>query len=303
MEEFYMIVRDILPDSIRIAKELTRHFASINFTILQKISSNMQLSGNPEILAFWNNEQFCLAENCLSFKRVLLASAYSTGKTTLMMDCIKKLQNSLGSATKILFLFNSTSSIIQYPTLLQRKMQMFFKNGVKFNFVDYFDKSGTQRLIEQHHNYNVFIDELSLQRIGKEDIKSWSKIIDNDKHFWVIVGYGKCKGFDAMEEFHVPVLKHPLRNPREIVEFVKDNAATSNEYFYGNDPDSIEKLVLPTNMIRSFSPIIIEAKNVREGFQSSIHILDKEFAIMLPTLFLLGNVQSDIMTAFSCPLG
>ena len=52
---------------------------------LDVINSNVNEAGDPMNVCFWSPDQFNLAKNCLSFKRVLF-TPHNTGKDKLVFN-------------------------------------------------------------------------------------------------------------------------------------------------------------------------------------------------------------------------
>ena len=305
VKDFYHIVCDILPERIRIAKDLTKKFTNLNTTILKNIVQNINCTGNPQTIAFWNDQQLNLADNCLKYKRVLLSSTYSTGKTLLMINCIQEL---IKGNQKVLLFVDSPMETLQLQTLLQMRFHDIFKDKVKIKILDKWNPSNTSNFLENNPDYNVFIDELVYQigprKLMANHIKSWSELIPTNKHFWVIVGYGKNEAFDANmlfgSHFHVPQLNYPLRNPREVVEYVTLNNGVFEETFYGNSSDEISNLNISSNLTPTFSPICVDASDLGDGLHKALKVLNQQFETFTPAIFIFGGFTKVSNRFFHC---
>ena len=305
-KDFYKIVCNILPDRIRIAKDLTKSFTKLNYIILKNVSQNIEKMANPQTIAFWNEQQITLADNCLNYKRVLFSSSYSTGKTLLMMNCIQEL---LKTNQKVLLLFDCPMETLKFKTLLQLKMEDYFKNEkVKFKTLDCRSASATSQMISNHLKFNIFIDELVYglgpRKLSADDIIYWSELVPKDKHFWVIVSSGKDKSFDARHlfgsHFCVPQFNTPMRNPKEVIDYVKSNNGVFESKFYGNVDDVITNLKIPDNLTPTFVPRVIDASDLGEGIKMALKVVHHEFETFTPIMFIFGGLMDNTNAFFDC---
>ena len=97
-----------------------------------------------------------MVANSKSLKRVLFDSAYSTGKTLLMMECARQ---RLLDGDKVLFIIKSG---LKNPILLNLKVQGFFqgKNNFKIIQCDFKNEDAVKDIITKHNDHHIFMDEL-----------------------------------------------------------------------------------------------------------------------------------------------
>ena len=278
----------------------------VNQVIHQKVAKNVeQEAGSVQYIFFWNDDQFDLVSSCRNRRRVLFDSAYSTGKTLLMMECAKQL---LQDGDKVLFVITSNFSN-ESPTLLNFKLNGFFEGKGEFKIIqcDFKDNAVVEDLITNHNEYHIFIDELTIEfsygTVTNDSIIQWSQLANPDKHFWVIIAYGKGRSsFDRKKlvyYFYIPLLKFPLRNPKEIVELVKsvmkDLNSRVRNIFGGH---CLSQLEVPNNLPKTFEPILVEADNFSNGFSKAFQALDHLFGDYRPALILFNS--SDPKKEFNC---
>ena len=77
-QDFYFLVKELLPMKIKIAKTLTDTF-KMKSELLAISSKNIEAAGKAENVAFWSPAQVNIALQCLSMNRVLFKSGWSTG--------------------------------------------------------------------------------------------------------------------------------------------------------------------------------------------------------------------------------
>ena len=301
VQDFYNIVKAIIPIKLRIAGNVS-NFMEISMPkkILQQISENVEEAGTPENIAFWSPDQFNIASNCLDYKRVLFMpqkAGFSTGKSVLMVYCAKQLSKNPNN--KILFVSANSEYLANSQgecSLQLYRLNQMFKNyenvQLKACNIDAIDGSDLSRdefgheLRTKFSDYHVFIDELQTSINTDESIYKclidWSKLINPDKHFWV-VSYDVKDFNEEKMRTHFPVmptLKYPLRNTKQIVEFVKLRMEP-RKLFYScfGDSDgkkrSLDVLSIPSNLTRTYDPKEFSAVNFREGFFKALNALEK----------------------------
>ena len=75
---FYSAI--VLPTKLRIKGKMSDLLAtSMSKATLDAISASVNEASQPMNIAFWSPDQFDIASNCLSYKRVLF-TPYKTGK-------------------------------------------------------------------------------------------------------------------------------------------------------------------------------------------------------------------------------
>ena len=84
--DFYQMVSEILPERMRICKELVETFQNpVNEVLLENITKNVEEeAGAVEMISYWSDDQKNLISECRNLKRVLFDSAFSTGKTLML---------------------------------------------------------------------------------------------------------------------------------------------------------------------------------------------------------------------------
>ena len=298
------------PSSITLGKDLIEFsHQCLRQVIHQKVAKNVEEeAGNVESICFWSDDQFDLVSSCKNQRRVLFDSAFSTGKTLLMMECAKQL---LQDGDKVLFVITSNFPN-ESPTLLNFKLNGFFQGKGTGDFkiiqCDFKEKGIVEDFITNHNEYHIYIDELTIEfsygTVTNDSIIQWSHLANPAKHFWVIIAYGKGRSsFDVIKlkrYFHIPLLKFPLRNPKEVVELVKSvmsglNSGVSN-IFGGH---CLSQLEVPNNLTKTIEPILVEAENFKDGFSKVFQVLEDEFfGNYTPALILFNS--TDPKKEFNC---
>ena len=306
VEDFYTIVREVLPERVRICDEIVKTFQPANEVILGKVTEIVEKeAGSVETISFWSGDQIDIVSECKNLKRVLFDSAFSTGKTLIMMECIQQLLEN--HHEKVLFIIRTGKKV---PILLNFKIQgIFQKHKGEKNFeiiqCDFENEDEVNKILTEHPDHHIFIDELVFGRgsVTLDSIVQWSELVKQHKHFWMIICYGKGKRTFDIEKlrpyFHIPSLKYPLRNPKEIVELVKDKmkglGSGYTEMFSG---DCISQLEVPDGLTHTFQPRQIVANDYSEAFKNVFLDLKNELSNFTPILFLF--VDSDPTNMFEC---
>ena len=241
-QDFYFLVKELLPAEVKIADTLTNTF-NMNTALLSVSSRNIKEGGKAENVAFWSPSQANIALKCLDLLRVLFKSGWSTGKTILMMDCAKKL---LDIGQPVLFVINDhyrTSTLVKnkrrfnkLPLLLQMKLEEYFKDYgqlIKIVSVEQLEFEQLPEFVEEYKGYNIFIDEMRFDRsVDGHDEKVYCNLkkVHNAvqyKHFWIAITVyeGKDVVFDTAKLrffYHFP-LELSLRNSYQITKKVLEN--------------------------------------------------------------------------------
>ena len=292
--DFLFLVKEFLPLKLRIDNKMTNLFDSSKTfpskAILGKVSKNMEELGQPENIAFWSPSQFDIANHCLDMKRVLFCSAFSTGKTTLMVYCAEKL---LEKGEKVMFVINRSNDL---PSLLKLRLRCHFAQheNVKIIMYNLNEDDAFDELIANHAEYNVLCDEVEFGFLGAnyETLENWSKKVSSDKHLWIVLCYGKdgnqqdTENFDPnkldKEAFPIaPILKYPMRNPKTIVEFVQSKRQAYSVMSEFNDTLMIEDLIVPPNLTRTFNPenLMVRANHFAESFEKILGVFSSKIDI------------------------
>ena len=281
-QDFYRLIGEILPLRVRISKKQVSSFIAKK-SILEKVSESVQEAGKPEVVAFWTRDQANLAYECLYYRRVLFDSSFSTGKTSLMIHCVEKL---LEENQKVLFVIDTEGHPIA-PSLLLFKIQNQFKqmyqnspqeNNIIVRECNLNEEGHFENLFKQHTDCHVFIDEIRFEYcIDYEKIKKWHMQINQNKHFWIAICYGKER-FDVSQFFNIFFICHleyPARNNMNTVELVKSRVYANASYAI-NDKTKIDELKIPSNLTRSFdlSHFVFEAKNYTDGLKKALTALE-----------------------------
>ena len=306
VEDFYTIVREVLPERVRICDEIVKTFQPANEVILGKVTEVVEKrAGSVETISFWSGDQIDIVSECKNLKRVLFDSAFSTGKTLIMMECIRQLVET----DKVLFIIRTGTKI---PILLNFKIQGIFQKhkgekNLEIKQCDFENEDEVNKIITEHPDHHIFIDELVFGRgsVTLDSIVQWSELVKQHKHFWMIICYGKGKKTFDIEKlrnyFHIPSLKYPLRNPKEIVELVKDKmnglGSGYTEMFSG---DCISQLEVPEGLTHTFKPCQIVASNYSEAFKNVFDDLDKVLCDFIPILFLFVDSERNKMFKCQC---
>ena len=281
-QDYHYLIREILPLRIRIANNLVSAF-NARKSLMKKISENVQVAGQAEVIAFWTKKQYNLAHECLIFKRILFDSCFSTGKTLLMMDCIEKL---IAKNEKVIYLINTEGH--PFPqSLLYFKMQhhfcqMYGNTNFENNFIieerNLNDTVTFEQLSEKYANYHIFIDEIRFEHgIDYNTLKTWSSKISEEKHLWIAICYGKEKfnSTQLSENFEIFSMEYALRNNATTLELVqsKIDAISSSAL---NDKTNIDKMKIPSNQTKSFdlTQFIFEANNYSDGLKQALSALE-----------------------------
>ena len=161
--------------------------------------------------------------------------------------------------------------------------------------------STIEKILEDHKDFHIFIDELTfgLKGVNYDKLKTWSEKVAIEKHLWIVIGYGKDENFcEALLEtyFYIPLMDLPLRNTKDIVELVQQMSKYNAIYpKYGNNPEIILQLKIPSNLTNTFKPILINAIHWRDGFEKALTIIEQEFSNQDQTipaaLFALGGTH------------
>lgn len=212
-----------------------------------------------------------------------------------MVHCAKLLCN---MGEKVLYI-NANSELfasdefnsLQHRTLMTKEFAEFKSNknfkiigedvggivGIKYSEFE-------DDILTRYRNWNIFIDEFQCkedkekEEIIIEKFKRWSGLVDKDKHLWIVTYDFNCCDEKGMREFFpiMPKLRYPLRNSREITEFVKSkNQASSNFAPTYEHKNNIDSLLIPSNMTRSIRPREIFAKSFLDGFQNALMLLEE----------------------------
>ena len=240
--DFYFIVKELLPKRVKIAAEVSDLF-SMNKTLMKKISKNVSIAGRPTTVSFWSPFQYNVAAQCLKMKRVMFNSAWSTGKTILMMDCARKL---LHRGEKVLFLINDFYNLLQQnPSLLQMKILACFQtipNCANLLKLETRFFNGLEELLKyislpENEQYNVFVDELRLDDMSEteyKNLKDLSLNVRHDKHLWLAVAVYNGTDLDKkkLEKFFLmPELLFSLRNSSSVTTFVKSKQELNPHHY------------------------------------------------------------------------
>ena len=128
------MVREILPLKVKITNKKLADSFNMNRLLLETVTNNVSEAGTAENVAYWSGNQYNVASECLKYKRVMLSSAWSTGKTALLIHCAHEL---LKIGEKVLFIINHCYDHFneKLPTLLQLKLQMLFENDDKIEII------------------------------------------------------------------------------------------------------------------------------------------------------------------------
>ena len=161
VKDFYLMVSELLPERVRICTEMVQTFQKpVNEAIIQKVTQNVEdEAGSVLNIAYWSHDQFDIVANSKILKRVLFDSAFSTGKTLLMMECARQL---LLDGDKVLFIIRSEAPK-DYPTLLNFKIQGFFQGKKNFKIIqsDFKNEDTVKDIITKHNDHHIFVDELT----------------------------------------------------------------------------------------------------------------------------------------------
>ena len=289
LKDFRFMVREILPLKVKITnKKLTDSF-TMNRLMLETVTSNVSEAGTAENVAYWSVNQYNLASECLRYKRVILSSAWSTGKTALLIHCAHEL---LKIGEKVLFIINHRYDHFneKLQTLLQLKLQMLFENEenieiITKNVADIPEEAGKQ-IFSQYQDYNVLIDEVTYGiAVDCKRFIEWSEQIGTDKHFWIVCDIAEDTNIIELNELYntnwlLPDFEYPLRNAREIIELVltNKNAQSYDLYEHGcNFMESLQKLKKPDNLTQTFPVKVIQCENYKDGFEMALQSL-KQFS-------------------------
>ena len=115
----------------------------------------------------------------------------------------------------------------------------------------------------------------------------WSQKIPPEFHLWVAICYNKNElDSNSMESYFPtrPEMINPMRNVANTIELVKSKCEIKSSYdLYSSNAlndtsklDEINLLNIPTNLTRSFPPIIFQAKQYKDGFAKVIKFLKEE---------------------------
>ena len=170
--------------------------------------------------------------------------------------------------------------------------------------VDLHTQKAFDDLCHKYHDFHFFVDEVNFihkglvssirETVGIKSygvdvdlLKYWSQKIPPHLHLWVAICYSK-NGFDSssLDAYYPtrPEMNLPMRNVKDTVEYVKSKinvksrygivqVGTANSLNDTSKFDEIDTLKIPTNLTRSFKPVIIQAKNYTDGFKKVFQAL------------------------------
>ena len=126
-----------------------------------------------------------------------------------------------------------------------------------------------------------------------EMLQRWSELVRPDKHLWIVSYHAKDFSEEVVKKYFpvMPTLHYPLRNTREIVEFVKSKSNQEGFYNFHDEKMNIKSIQIPSNLTKSFAPKEVFASNFRKGFESALLILQK-FCANQPAMFVIDTVQT-----------
>ena len=149
----------------------------------------------------------------------------------------------LKNGEKVLFVvFHPSDKHVSWKSFLELKLEKTFEPFISSGLVEITSTKLQAKKdwswLKFYRSWNVFIDELILSYSTKDgiqtnsaDLISMDKWIDNDKHLWIVIsGYSdQCQFLDEkhLSMFHFLKLYLPLRNAREIIDFVEKGKKTS----------------------------------------------------------------------------
>ena len=315
-DDFYKIIRELLPTRLRIASDVTDLFSSsMKSSILEGIKSNVKQAGRVENIAFWSNNQIDIVQNSLWLRRVLFVphkTGYSTGKTLLMAHCAKQLSR---RGEKVLWISTNSEILSHVSKILgfspvksiqHMNLEKCFQNEknielTMFPFDTPYDQKATafENFLRTKTNYHIFIDEMA----GKEEnqdvyhrIIKWSKLHNQNKHLWIVCYQNVDEISDEQqlnEKFLLIDLKYPLRNTSKIVQFCQSKSRESTCRYAFEKYDHSRNLLhleCPTNLTEGFDPIEIRGITYKDGLEKALEVLkDLSDNQIHPTLFVFGN--------------
>ena len=290
VQDFHYLVKEILPLRVRIASQLTNIF-TMNATIFENIKNNVEAAGTAEMVGFWSRDQLNIAEDCLNLPRILFDSAFSTGKTILMINCMTEL---LKKNKKVLFVIHDDKYLghgKDIPPLLQSKIESHFiqlhQQGVYQDLshfqvmeVDMSKQHNFDLLFKTHSDFHFFVDEVRFDTdLNYDQINYWSRRIPPNQHCWIAICYGKDKEkYDRSKLLgQFPMLTgmaKAMRNNEGNVKLVKEKITISSNVGY-NDTSKIRELEIPSNLTRNFQTerFQLEANNYQDGFEKVFEAL------------------------------
>ena len=256
-----------------------------------------------------------LLVNCVNLVKVSYLytfTGYSTGKTILMVHCVQALSR---RGEKVLFVSANSERLNlmgENSTQLNKLIMMFEGDdnvdvlGIDMNRRTLFEKNGKTYsdfealLISSHNEHHIFVDELHGEEEGKEGdepfyemLQRWSELVRPNKHLWIVSYHAKDFSEEVVKKYFpvMPTLHYPLRNTREIVEFVKSKSNQEGFYNFHDEKMNINSIQIPSNLTKSFAPKEVFAYNFRKGFESALQILQK-FCANQPAMFVIDTVQT-----------
>ena len=155
-------------------------------------------------------------------------------------------------------------------------------------------------LISSYNEHHIFVDELHGESHNEEGdepfyemLQRWSELVRPDKHLWIVSYHAKDFSEEVVKKYFpvMPTLHYPLRNTREIVEFVKSKSNQEGFYNFHDEKMNINSIQIPSNLTKSFAPKEVFASNFRKGFESALQILQK-FCGNQPAMFVIDTVQT-----------
>ena len=313
--DFYKIIRELLPTRLRIAGGVTDLFcSSMKSSILEGIKGNVKQAGCVENIAFWSNNQIDIVQNCLWLPRCLFVpsrTGYSTGKTLLMAHCAKQLSR---RGEKVLWI-STNSEILSFQaerlgfspvkSIQHMNLEKCFKKEKNielkmFPFDTPYDQKSTvfEKFLKTKSNYHIFIDEVS----GREEnqdvyhrIIEWSHLHNQRKHLWVVCyqNVDDISEQQLVEKFVLIDLKYPLRNTSKIVQFCqsksRETTCRSADEKYDHSLNVLH-LECPSNLTEGLDPREIKGITYKDGLEKALEVLkDLSDNQIHPTLFVFGN--------------
>ena len=286
VQDFYFMVKEVLPLKVQItSKKLTDSF-SMNKSLLETVTDNVSAAGTAENVAYWSDNQYNIASRCLEFKRVILSSAWSTGKTATLLHCAQELLN-IGEKVLIIIDHRYDPFNEKLETLLQLKLQMLFEHDDKIKIISKnvsdHPEDACDQIFPQYDGYNIFIDELTYGGDCKRYVE-WNKRIGENKHFWLVCSIPEDASITELNKLYgtnwlAPNFQHSLRNAKEITGLVlsmKNAGSYDPIEMRGCDfLPSLMKLKQPSNLTNTLPVEFIKSKNYADGFEMALKSLSR----------------------------
>ena len=282
LKDFKLLIQEILFVKVKIPKNLSDYFALNKVLLFSKFSS-VELK-NVKVIAFWTPAQYKFSSEFQSYKKVILDSAPTTGKTLLIMNCISEL---LKKGKKVLYMMDAYWTKSKFPTLLQMKVQDYFQYEDNFKLISTDLNTMTDFMDQEVEIYDhIFIDELVFDQVN---IVEWMKKIEEmNKSLSIVIGFGKEMGYKR-EEFeklvHIPPINLAMGSTKQIVDFVQNHPdAVSNFRAFYDDTKSIKDLEIAKNSSIAMDPIEMEANSYQEAFKiafDGLNAFDIKSAILI----------------------